>query len=222
MLRKSLDFTSAAVLMLAIGIGANVAQFGFFDLMMLRPLNLHEADSLLRFHRHSPEQYAYALPYPEVAFFREHSKTLSAVLALSPAKVSIEQERKQAAANFISANYFQELAAPAGLGRVFDPARDEAASADAVVVLSHAFWQRQFGADPALIGGTVRLNDKPATVIGIAPLGFRSLSLEVPFGCRSRGSPGSWTAAACSQISLWKTAASQGSATGLVLRVRSW
>src|SRR5580704_7950432 len=85
MLRKSPGFTVAAVLMLAIGIGVNVAAFGFFDLMFLRPLRVRDPATLLRFHRRAPrEGYAFTLPYPEIAFFREHSKTLSAVLALNP------------------------------------------------------------------------------------------------------------------------------------------
>ena len=66
-------------MMLAIGIGVNVAVFGFFDLMVLRPLNVRDPATLLRFHRRAQSPYAFALPYPEMAFFREHSRTLSAV-----------------------------------------------------------------------------------------------------------------------------------------------
>src|SRR5580692_2926516 len=77
MLRKSPGFTAAAVLMLAIGIGVNVAIFGFFDLLVLRPLQVRDPATLLRFHRRAPRNYAFALPYPEVAFFREHTRTLS-------------------------------------------------------------------------------------------------------------------------------------------------
>src|SRR6204780_809309 len=81
MLQKSPGFTVAAVLMLAIGIGVNVAAFGFFDLMFLRPLPVRDPGTVLRFHRRAHQSYAYSMPYPEMAFFREHSRTLSAVLA---------------------------------------------------------------------------------------------------------------------------------------------
>ena len=81
-LRKSPGFTVMAVLMLALGTGVNIAAFGFFDFMVLRPLNVRDPATLLRFHRRSPQGYSFVLPYPEIAFFREHSKTLSAVLAL--------------------------------------------------------------------------------------------------------------------------------------------
>ena len=70
--------------MLAIGIGANVAAFGFFDLMVLRPLNVKQPQTLLRFERRSPEAYAGALPYPEWAFFQRYSRTLRRCLGLSP------------------------------------------------------------------------------------------------------------------------------------------
>ena len=106
MLRKSPGFTLVAVLMLAIGIGVNVAVFGFFDLMVLRPLNVRDPATLLRFHRRAPQNYAFALPYPEMAFFREHSRTLSAVLALNTTKLAVEGEEKQIDANFVTANFF--------------------------------------------------------------------------------------------------------------------
>jgi hypothetical protein len=75
MLRRSPGFTAAAVLMLALPIGVNVAAFGFFDLMFLRPLPVRDPGSLLRFDRSAPQGYADNFMYPEVAFYREHSMT---------------------------------------------------------------------------------------------------------------------------------------------------
>src|SRR5258708_35003375 len=89
MLWRLTGFTASAVLILAIGIGVNVAVFGFFDLMVLRPLNVREPPTLLRFHRRSPEAYAYSLPYPAMAFYREHTKTLSAVIALNTTRGAV-------------------------------------------------------------------------------------------------------------------------------------
>jgi predicted permease len=178
MLRKSPGFTLIAVLMLSIGIGVNVAVFGFFDLMVLRPLNVRDPATLLRFHRRSPRNYAFALPYPEMAFFREHSRTLSAVLALNTTKVAVEGEEKQIDANFVTANFFSDLGAMPRLGRLFDPASDDTPGAAPVVVLDRGFWQRHYGADPRVIGRTIRLNDKPATVVGVAGGEFSGLSLN--------------------------------------------
>lgn len=176
MLRKSPGFTIAAVLMLAIGIGVNVAAFGFFNLMFLRPLPIREPATLLRFHRRAPQRYAYALPYPEMAFFREHSRTLSTVLALNSTKLAIEGEEKQINAHFVTGNFFGELGATPLLGRMFD----QPESTNPVVVLSHGFWRRHFGGDALVIGKTIRLNGKPATVLGVASSDFTGISLDQP------------------------------------------
>ncbi len=77
-LRRSPGFTAMAILMLAIGIGANVGAFGFLNLMMLRPLRVRSPETLLRFKRRSPGSYASQMPYPEMAFFRRYTKTLAA------------------------------------------------------------------------------------------------------------------------------------------------
>src|SRR5450755_1808158 len=178
MLRKSPGFTLAAVLMLAVGIGVNVAVFGFFDLIVLRPLNVRDPATLLRFHRRSTENFAFAMPYPEMAFFREHSRTLSAVLAMNTGKLAVEGEEKQIDVNFVSANFFSELGAAAKLGRLLDAARDDAPNAEPVVVLHEDFWRRHFGGDASAVGRTIHLNGKPATVVGVASRRFSGLSLN--------------------------------------------
>jgi len=178
-LRKAPSFALAATLMLAIGIGVNVAVFGFFNLMVLRPLNVRDPNSLLRFHRRNTNQYAFAVPYPEAAFFREHSRTLSAVIAVNSTRVNIEGEAKPVDASFVTGNFFHDLGGTATIGRVLDPARDEAPGADAVVVLGSDFWQRHFGADPSVVGQTLRLNGKPATVIGVAARDFSGVGAGI-------------------------------------------
>src|ERR1700722_5606151 len=180
MLRKSPGFTAAAVLMLALGIGVNLAAFGFFDLMFLRPLPVRDPGTLLRFERSCPQGFSDNFMYPEMAFYREHSKTLSAILASNGARLTMDGEEKQLNASFVTANFFSELGAAARLGRMFDPARDEASSADPAVVLHQGVWQRYFGSDPSVIGKTIRLNGKPATVIGVASSEFSGLGLNTP------------------------------------------
>ena len=179
-LRKSPGFTVMAVLMLALGTGVNIAAFGFFDFMVLRPLNVRDPATLLRFHRRSPQGYSFVLPYPEIAFFREHSKTLSAVLALDYTNLAVDGEERPLKAHFVSENWFRELGASAALGRLFEPALDGAADSQPVVVLGHGFWRRHFGGDPSAIGRTVLFNGKPATVVGVASPEFSGLSLAQP------------------------------------------
>jgi predicted permease len=171
-LRRSWAFTLAAVLMLAVGTGANVAVFGFFNLVVLRPLDVREPDSLLRFHRRGLDRYAFAVPYPEAAFFRQHARTLSAVIAVHKASVSIDGEEKPVDASFVTPDFFDELGGASSVGRPLDPARDGPAGADPVVVLGHGFWQRRFGGDPSIVGRTLEVNGKPATIVGVAAREF--------------------------------------------------
>lgn len=178
MLRKSPGFTLAAITMLAVGIGANVAAFGFFNLMVLRPIAVRDPATLVRFQRRSPQSYASNLPYPEMEFFAEHSRTLSAVLALNDSKLAIDGEEKPINAKFVTANLFSELGATAKLGRVLDPVRDAGKGVEPVVVLSEGFWERHFGADPLIVGKRIRLNDKPVVVAGVAAAEFSGLSMD--------------------------------------------
>ncbi|HVW84666.1 MAG TPA: ABC transporter permease, partial [Bryobacteraceae bacterium] len=182
MLRKAPGFTIAAVLMLALGIGVNIAVFGFFNLMVLRPLNVRDPGTLLRFHRRGPSQYAFAVPWPEAAFFREHSRTLSSVIGVNTTSVSVESEEKPLPGRFVTANFFRELGGASGVGRTLDPKVDEASDASPVIVLSHSFWRRHFGGDPSVLGATLRINGKPATIVGVAATGFSGLGsgLEDP------------------------------------------
>src|SRR3984957_13121968 len=180
MLRKSPGFTAVAVLMLALGLRVTPAAFGFFDLMFLRPLPVRDPATLLRFERSCPQGFSDNFMYPEMAFYREHSKTLSAVLASNGARLTMAGEEKQLSASFVTADFFGELGARARLGRMFDPARDEASGADPVVVLHQGFWQRRFGADPSVIGRTIRLNGKPATIVGVVSSEFSGLGLGTP------------------------------------------
>ena len=144
MLRKSPGFTIAAVLMLAIGIGVNVAAFGFFNFVLWRPLPVRDPATLLRLERRAPDRYWSDMPYPEMAFFRGHSRTLSAFLAQKESQLSIEGESKPVKASFVTANFLSELGAPV-FGRTFDAGRDGSIGAEPVAVLGHGFWERHFG-----------------------------------------------------------------------------
>src|SRR5258708_7977127 len=116
-------------------------------------------ETLLRFKRRAPKNYAYQMPYPEMAFFRQYSKTLAAVIAVFDAKLATERDPKPLAVNFVTANYFTELGAKPLLGRMLDEAGDGAPDSTPVAVLSEGYWQRQLGGDPSIVGRTIRLND---------------------------------------------------------------
>jgi predicted permease len=180
MLRRSPGFTVAAVLMLGLGIGVNVAAFGFFNLVLFKPLPVRDPDSLVRLQRRSPKDYATFLPYPEAMFLSDHSKALSSVIATSQALMWIEVGTKPLGVNFVSTNYFTELGVTPAIGRLLNTARDEAADAEPSAVLSYAFWQRYFGGDPSIVGRTIHLNNKPLTVVGVIARNFGGLTLSNP------------------------------------------
>lgn len=173
--KHSPGFTAAAVVTLALGIGVNVAGFGFLNLMMLRPLPVRHPESLLRFKRRAPQSYASHVPYPEMDFVRQYSKMLSAVIAINDGKLALDGEAKPIAANFVTNNYFNELGALPLAGRLIEPADEHP-----VIVLSRGFWERHFGARPNAVGETMRLNGKPAEVIGVASEKFSGLSMDKP------------------------------------------
>ena len=89
-MRSSPGFTAAAVLVLAIGIGATVAAFSAVNIVALRPLPVRDPQSILRFGRHALNRSASDVPYPAVSFYREHTRTLSAVLAQTESDLSLD------------------------------------------------------------------------------------------------------------------------------------
>jgi predicted permease len=178
---RSPGFTLMSVLVLAIGIGVNVAAFSFFDMVALKPLPVRDPDSLVRLERRSPEAYSSEMQYPSFAFYRDHARTLSAAMAvLGVPPMQFESDVQPASATFVTPNYFTELGTPAAYGRLFDPHTDSDASAAPAVVLSYGFWQRRFAGDPTVVGRVIHLNKKPATIIGITPYALASLAGQHP------------------------------------------
>jgi predicted permease len=181
MLRKSPGFTITAVLMLALGIGVNVALFSFLNLMFLRPLPVRDPATILQFDRTSAKgDGADSFSYPEAAFYRQHAKTLSAVWAVNMENLTLSGAAKPLDANFITANFFRELGALAVAGRLLDPQIDEASNAEPAAVLSYRFWQQQYNADPSVVGKVMRLNNKSVTIAGVASPRFSGLGLNAP------------------------------------------
>ena len=180
LLKRSPGFTIAAVLMLGLGIGVNVAAFGFFNLVLFKPLPVRDPDSLVRLQRRSLKDYATFLPYPESKFLSDHSKALSSVIATSQALMWIEVGTKPLGVNFVTTNYFKELGVTPAAGRLLNTSYDDGADAEPVAVLSYEFWQRYFGGDPSIVGRTIHLNNKPVSVVGVIGRNFGGLTLSKP------------------------------------------
>lgn len=180
MLRKSPGFTLVAVMLLALGIGVNLAAFGFFNLMTLRPLDVKDAETLVRLHRSSPGRYAFAVPYREVEFVSRNTRTLEAVMAVHGTRLSLEGVAVSIPVHFVTANFFQELGATPAIGRLLREPEDGRRDAEAVAVVSHGFWQSHFGGAGDVVGRELRLNGRRTRVVGVAREQFSGLSLEQP------------------------------------------
>lgn len=180
-LLRAPGFTLIAVLVLAIGVGVNVSAFSLFDMVALQPLPVRDPASLVRLERRSPNAYSSEMSYPTFAFYRDHARTLSAAIAvLGVPPLQLQDEVQPISASFVSPNYFSQLGTIPALGRLLDPARDDAPDEPATVVLSYGAWQRRFGGDPAIVGRLIHLNRRPATVIGVTPWAFASLGGQHP------------------------------------------
>lgn len=180
-LLRAPGFTLMAVMVLAIGVGVNVAAFSLFDMIALTPLPVPEADRLVRLERKSPTSYTSEMAYPSFLFYREHARTLSAAMAvLGVPPMQIDDDLQLTSASFVTPNYFTELGTRAAYGRMLDPSGDASHDAPPAAVLSYGLWQRRFGSDPSVVGRVIHINRKPVTVVGVTPFNFAALGGQHP------------------------------------------
>jgi predicted permease len=178
---RSPGFTLVAMMVLAIGIGVNVAAFSLFDMLALKPLPVPNADTLVRLERRSPNAYSSEMAYPSFLFYRDHARTLSAAMAvLGVPPMQIESDLQGTSTSFVTANYFTELGTRARIGRMLNPALDDSTGAPPVTVITYGLWQRRFAGDPTVIGRTIHLNKQPVTIVGVAPYSIATLGGQLP------------------------------------------
>jgi predicted permease len=182
-LRKSPAFTIAALLSLALGIGANTAIFTFINALLLRPLPVRYAASLVEMSGAGPERAFVSFPmYRDIADRQQVLTGIFATAGETPTRVTVpsgsgsDAEIDNVRISFVSGNYFPVLGVDPVAGRLFSPDDDRhpdsATSAGSVVVLSDAFWDRQFGRDPSIIDRTILIGRVRCQVIGVTPRGF--------------------------------------------------
>jgi putative ABC transport system permease protein len=174
-LMRTPSFTVAAVLTLALGIGANTAIFSAVHGVLLRPLPYPDADRLAVVWI-SNEQEAIdrdVISYPNFRDVREQASTLSGLAAFTGRAVTFSEgeEVEQVPGAAATADFFGVLGVPAALGRTFGATDMEEGRGD-VIVLSHGLWTRQFGADPSIVGRAIRVGDGTSQVLGVMPRGF--------------------------------------------------
>lgn len=174
LLRRRPGFASLAVITLALGIGANSAMFSLIRGVLLEPLPYEAPDQLVMFWEPRPESEVTHLSARELLEYREATSSFEEVAGYTLGQATLTEGSEPARVPFaaVSGNAFATLGVPALLGRAIT-SDDEAPGADGVVLLSYRLWQRQFGGAPDLVGGTIRMNGQPRTVIGIMPPGFQ-------------------------------------------------
>ncbi len=175
LLAKQPAFTAVAVLVLALGIGANSAMFSLVNAFLFKPLLLRDPGSLVGcFSRSVAKPDAYrAFSYAEYAELRAHNAVFTDLVAHNLSMVGLLQgdTTRRVFADAVSSNYFTTLGVSLYRGRSFTPAEERPGSGIAVAIVSYPFWRRS-GADPDLAGKTLRINGRLFTVVGIAPRGF--------------------------------------------------
>jgi predicted permease len=187
MLARNPGFTMVAVLSLAIGIGANCAVFSFADALLLRPLTVpHPAEVVtVGFTSPATGRRIQNSSYRDFLDIRERSRSFEGLIAFVDPVVGFASERgappRLTIGMLVTGDFFHVMGVEPEFGRAFRPEEDQVPGRDAVVILGHEFWTRQFGADPAVLGRIVRLNDIAFTVIGVAPASFTGLDQYVRY-----------------------------------------
>jgi putative ABC transport system permease protein len=170
-------FTAVAVLSLALGIGANTAIFTLLNAVFLRPLPIAGISRLVAVFTVSSDIPGY-LPVSRLnaVDYRDLGGVFSDLTLVWPLSLSLSGAGRpeQVDGELVSARYFETLGVRPVRGRAFLP--DEDRVARPVVVLGHGLWRRRFGADPGILGRTIRLNGHELTVVGVAPSGFYGTS----------------------------------------------
>jgi len=175
MLMKKPGFTLIAVITLALGIGANTAIFTVVNAVLLRPLSYSEPERIMRLAPDWPNASFRSASETKFIFWREHSQAFDGVAATtgigSGVNLSGGSEPEFVAGVRVSADLFRVLGVNPAIGRGFTREEDSP-NGERVVILSYGLWQRRFGADPAIAGKSVSINDNPYTVVGVMPEDF--------------------------------------------------
>jgi predicted permease len=187
LLRRSPGFTAVCVLSLALGIGANTAIFSVMDGLMLRSLPVKNPEDLVLlgngrgagifggFPRSNPVLFSQAF-YQQL---RDRNQVFDSVAAISSLRADVfvrfggpQSDLEQLRARVVSGGYFQMLGVGALAGRVLNDEDNLQRGNHPVLVISHSYWQRRFGADRSVVGRTLTLNGAPYTIVGIAARDF--------------------------------------------------
>ena len=175
-LLKSPGFTALAVVILALGIGANTAIFSVVNAVLLGPLPFENQERLVILWEEEPDNPLIEVSYPNFRDWREQNRLFEDMAALASSNwamvLKAETDAIPVAYSGVSASFFETLGVAPLLGRTFRPEED-VPGASPVVMVSHGFWQRHLEGDLDIIDKSVNLSGDPHTVVGVMPPGFQ-------------------------------------------------
>jgi predicted permease len=171
-LRKSPGFTAVAVLTLAMAIGANATVFSVMNALILRPLNVPEAERLYQLFRGKDK--AGNQSFPDYLDLRDRNRSFDDLVGYGATEAGLDTGANPSSAwvLLVSGNYFDGLRLQPHLGRLFHPSDEQGANSAPYIVLTHKYWHTHFHDDPGAVGRVVQVNKHPFTIVGVAPEGF--------------------------------------------------
>jgi predicted permease len=177
LLRKSPGFTIVAILTLALGIGANAVVFAVLNALILRPLNVPDAESLYGI-QHGDEASSYQ-SYLDYLDLRDRNHSFDGLAAFSGAQAGLDTGESPSRVWLyeVSGNYFDVLGIHPFLGRLFHSSDEHGANSAPYIVLSYSFWHTRFQDDRGVVGRTVQVDKHPFTIVGVAPPEFHGTLL---------------------------------------------
>jgi predicted permease len=185
-LRKSPIFTTVAILSLALGIGANTAIFSLINQLILRPLPIRDPQAIVLLkgagRHYGSNNGRNALSYPMYQDIRDKNTVFAGMMCRYQMNATIGATSQVEVANseLVSGNYFPLLGIGAALGRVFTASDDLRANAHPYAVISYSYWKSRFAGDPHIVGQTLRFNNYPLTIVGVAQPGFDGMEPGLP------------------------------------------
>jgi predicted permease len=170
---RSPGFALAAVLTLALAIGANAVVFGVLNALILRPLNVPHPQSLYAIERGGDKEQAAS--YPDYLDLRDRNRTFDGLTAyiLAPAGLDIGKNPSESWGYEVTGNYFDVLGIQPYLGQFFHAADEHGPNSAPYLVLSYDYWRTHFQGDRTVIGRVVGVNKHPFTILGVAPPQFQ-------------------------------------------------
>ena len=200
-LRSQPLLTVAAVVILACGFAATNVVYGLVDALLLQPLPVAEPQRLVSLFNYSRESGLYSsVSHPDYLDYRANASTITDLVGYTDTEVTLgggDAVPVVRTAHVVTANYFRDLGVNVDVGRPFGSDQpDEHGRFEPVLVIGHALWRQRFAGDPGIVGTSITLNGLRATVVGVAPAGFRGLEKEtiadlwIPIGLFAQLTPG--------------------------------